>query len=258
MTLPDFPYAFYAAAVVAILLTGIVKGGFGGAAGGLAVPIMSIWVSPAVAAGVMLPILCAMDIFGMRAYKGRWSWEILRPVVTGAIVGIAIGGLVFKQLSVDGLRLIIGGIAVTFVLNNWFGLAGRLANLLKRQQAKASVKAGYFWGAVSGFTSTLAHAGGPPYAVYILSLKLDKTVIVASSALYFFIVNYTKLVPYYFLGQLNTGNLGLALLFSPLAPIGIWLGVWLHKRISEKMFYQASYTLLFCTGLKLIADGLGF
>jgi uncharacterized membrane protein YfcA len=258
MTLPDFPYAFYAAAVVAILLTGIVKGGFGGAAGGLAVPIMSIWVSPAVAAGVMLPILCAMDIFGMRAYKGRWSWEILRPVVTGAIVGIAIGGLVFKQLSVDGLRLIIGGIAVTFVLNNWFGLAGKLATLMRRQQAKASATAGYFWGAVSGFTSTLAHAGGPPYAVYILSLKLDKTVIVASSALYFFIVNYTKLVPYYFLGQLNTESLGLALLFSPLAPIGIWLGVWLHKRISEKMFYQASYTLLFCTGLKLIADGLGF
>jgi hypothetical protein len=91
-----------------------------------------------------------------------------------------------------------------------------------------------------------------------LSLKLDKTVIVASSALYFFVMNYTKLVPYYFLGQLNTENLGLALLFSPLAPIGIWLGVWLHKRISEKLFYQASYTLLFFTGLKLIADGLGF
>jgi uncharacterized protein len=258
MTLPDFPYAFYAAAAVAILLTGIVKGGFGGAAGGLAVPIMSIWVSPAVAAGVMLPILCAMDIFGVRAYKGRWSWAVVKPVLTGAMVGIGIGWLVFKRLSVDDLRLIIGGIAVTFVLNNWFGLAVKLANLIRKAPGETGRKTGYFWGTVSGFTSTLAHAGGPPYAIYILSLKLDKTVIVASSALYFFVVNYTKLVPYYFLGQLNTENLGLALLFSPLAPIGIWLGVWLHKRISEKLFYQASYTLLFFTGLKLIADGLGF
>ena len=99
-------------------------------------PIMSIWVSPAVAAGVMLPILCAMDIFGVRAYKGRWSWVVVKPVLTGAMVGIGIGWLVFKQLSVDGLRLIIGGIAVTFVLNNWFGLAGKLANLIRRPRVR--------------------------------------------------------------------------------------------------------------------------
>ena len=101
-------------------------------------------------------------------------------------------------------------------------------------------------GFFSGLTSTLAHAGGPPFAVYIYSLKLDKTLIVATSVAFFGIGNYLKLIPYFFLGQLNTANLSTALLFSPLAPLGVWLGIWLHKRISEARItsYNVCYTKL--------------
>ena len=48
----------------------------------------------------------------------------------------------------------------------------------------------------------------------------------------------------------------MALLLSPLAPLGVWLGVWLHRRVSEAVFFQASYTLLFISGVKLIYDAL--
>jgi len=113
-----------------------------------------------------------------------------------------------------------------------------------------------FWGAVSGFTSTLAHAGGPPFAIWMLPQKLDKTVLVATSVVFFLVVNYVKLVPYAWLGQLNRMNLAASLLFAPLAPLGIWLGVWLHRRVSERAFYQVSYALLFATGIKLIADAV--
>ena len=116
--------------------------------------------------------------------------------------------------------------------------------------------AGTFWGALSGFTSTLAHAGGPPFAIWMLPQKLDKTTLVATSAAFFLVVNYVKLVPYAMLGQLNTSNLTASLLFAPLAPIGIWLGVWLHRRISERAFYVISYVLLFATGVKLVWDGV--
>ena len=90
--------------------------------------------------------------------------------------------------------------------------------------------AGVFWGGASGFTSTLAHAGGPPFAVYMLPQRLDKTLLAGTSVVFFLVVNYVKLVPYAFLGQLNPGNLAAALIFAPLAPLGIWLGVWLHRR----------------------------
>jgi len=251
---PDYPLAFYPIAVAAIVLAGISKGGFGAGAGGLAVPIMSILIAPPEAAGIMLPILCAMDIFGVHAYRGRWSARHLSIMLPGAVIGVAIGAFAFGTLPVNAIRLLIGLIAVTFAVNKWFGLSERLARRLSARERTPGRVAGVIWASLSGFTSTLAHAGGPPFAVYILAQKLDKTQIVATSAVFFCAVNYLKLTPYYFLGQLHAGNLATSLLFAPLAPIGVWLGVWLHRRVSERAFYRVSYALLFATGAKLIFD----
>ena len=256
MNWPDFPLAFYPVAVVGILLSGIAKGGFGAGSGGVAVPLMSIFIMPAEAAGIMLPILCAMDLFGVHAYRGRWSAAHLRILLPGAMLGIGIGALAFGMLPVAMIRLLLGLIAVTFALNRWFRITERMAARMARQPAPPGPGAGAIWGAVSGFTSTLAHAGGPPFAIYMLPQRLDKTALVATSAVFFLVVNYVKLVPYALLGQLNAGNLTAALIFAPLAPLGIWLGVWMHRRLSEGAFYHVAYTLLFATGAKLIYDAL--
>jgi len=254
MTLPDFPPAFYPVAIVAILVTGIAKGGFGLGSGGVAVPLMSIFIAPPKAAAIMLPILCAMDLFGVHAYRGKWSRRHLFALLPGAVLGIAAGGLAFGLLPVNAIRLLLGLIAVLFALNRWFRLSERIAARLAAERGPPGRAAAVLWGGAAGFTSTLAHAGGPPFAIYILSQKLDKTTIVATSSVFFLVVNYVKLVPYAMLGQLNLGNLSASLLFAPLAPLGIWLGVWMHRRVSDAAFYQVSYTLLFLTGLKLIAD----
>ncbi len=256
MAWPDFPVGFYPVAVLAILVTGISKSGFGGGAGGIAVPLMSIFIAPPEAAGIMLPILCAMDLFGVHAYRGKASWRHLRALLPGALIGIALGGLAFGALPVDAIRLLLGIIAVTFALNRWFGLSERLAARLARAEGPPGRAAGALWGGLSGFTSTLAHAGGPPFSIWMLPQRLDKTVLVATSIVFFLVVNYAKLVPYAMLGQLNAGNLSASLLFAPLAPLGIWIGVWLHKRMTEATFYAISYALLFATGLKLVYDAL--
>ncbi len=256
--LPAFPLAFYPVAIVAILITGISKGGFGQGAGGLAVPLMSMFVAPAEAAGIMLPILCAMDIFGVHAYRNTWSRRHVRVMLPGALVGIGLGALAFGLLPTSAVRLLIGLIAVTFALNGWFRFTERIARRLAMAHDRPpGALAGAFWGGVSGFTSTLAHAGGPPFAIYMLAQKIDKTLFVGTSAVFFLIVNYTKLVPYYFLGQLNTGNLATALVFSPLAPLGVWLGVWIHRRMSQQGFLNVSFALLLATGAKLIWDAVG-
>lgn len=256
MSLPDVPLAFYPVAIIAILLTGISKGGFAGAAAGIAVPMMSLFVDPAIAAGIMLPILCAMDIFGVHAYRRHWSRAHLASLVPGALAGILLGALAFGMMSANAVRLMVGIISVAFAVNQAFAITQRIASTLAGERAPPGRIAGTFCGLASGFTSTLAHAGGPPLAIWMLAQKLDRTTIVATSVVFFLIVNYVKLVPYAFLGQLNTGNLAASLLFAPLAPAGIWLGVWLHRRISDKTFYRVSYVLLFATGVKLIWDAV--
>ena len=127
MTLPDYPSGFLVVAVLAILLTGISKGGFAGGLGGFAVPLMALYISPADAAGIMLPILCLMDLFGLHAYRNRWSRAHLRILLPGALVGIALGALTFRAITADGVRLLVGAIAIAFTLNQWLGLASRVA-----------------------------------------------------------------------------------------------------------------------------------
>ena len=100
---------------------------------------------------------------------------------------------------------------------------------------------------VSGFTSFMAHAGGPPLNVYLLPQGLEKRLFVGTAEVFFMFVNWMKLVPYALLGQFHTGNLTTSLAQAPLAPAGIWLDVWLQSRVSDRVFYGV---LLF-TGLKL-------
>jgi hypothetical protein len=244
--------AFYTAATLGILLTGIFKGGFGGGPGGIAVALMSMFVAPADAAGIVLPILCAMDIFGLLAYRGNWSRHHVRVLIPGALVGIVLGSLAFGVVPVEWVRLLIGVIAVAFALNRWFDIAQRLG----ARAGKPGRAIGFVSGAVSGLTSTMAHAGGPPLLVYLLPQRMDKTIFVGTSVVFFAIVNYLKLIPYSLLGQLSASNLGLSLLFAPLAPLGIWLGLHLERRIPEKPFYRLNYAILFATGCKLIYDAV--
>ena len=148
---------FYVVAVPAVLLSGISKGGFGGGLGILAVPLMALFVSPVHAAAIMLPILCTMDVFGLWAYRTTWDRRNLAIMVPGAIVGIVIGALTFRYFNDDMIRLLIGGIAVSFTVHHW----------LKRRPARpagreAKVVSGAAWSSVAGFTSFVAHAGGPP------------------------------------------------------------------------------------------------
>ena len=110
--------------------------------------------------------------------------------------------------------------------------------------------------AAAGFTSFVAHAGGPPVSVFLLPQRMDKTVFVGTTVMFFIVVNYVKLIPYWYLGQFGGANLGTALVLVPVALFGTWLGLWAHDKVNAKLFYRVCYTLLFVTGLKLLSDAV--
>lgn len=241
--------AFYVVAVPAVLLFGIGKGGFGGGLGIVSVPMMALVVSPAVAAAVLLPLLILMDLIGLRAYWRGWSARIVTVMLPASMVGIALGALAFGYLSDDLVRLLIGLIAIAFTLNYFLRPAAALG------AARHRPALGAFWGAVAGFTSTLAHAGGAPANFYVLPLKLDKTVFVSTMVVLFATINAIKLIPYGLLGLLRTDTLTTSLLLAPVAASGMLLGIWLHKRVNETLFYRLCYGFVLLTGLKLVWDG---
>jgi uncharacterized membrane protein YfcA len=127
----------------------------------------------------------------------------------------------------------------------------------KRPPSGASWPKGAFWSTISGFTSTIAHAGGPPIYAYLLPQRLERNLYVGTTVWFFFYVNYAKLVPYWLLGQLGAANLLTALALAPLVPVGVWLGAWLQRRVkSDRIFYQVCYWAMLAIGIRLIYDGI--
>lgn len=243
---------FYLLAVPALLITGISKGGFASGGGNLAVPAMALLVPAPQAAAITLPVLCAMDLAGLRAWWGQWSGREMRAILPGGLLGILLGALAFGFMSNNGTKLMVGLISLAFIARGlWVARRGP-----PEPAAPNAVKGG-FWGMVSGFTSTLAHAGGPPMAMYLYPLRLPRAQLAATTVVFFGVVNYVKLVPYAALGQLSATNLLTSLVLLPLAPLGVRMGVWLQGRVSDKVFYRVIYVLLGVTGAKLVMEGLG-
>lgn len=241
---------FYLCAISAVLLTGISKGGFGGALGGIAVPLMALAISPVQAAAIMLPVLCLMDWVGLKPYWRQWDNANLRIMIPSGLIGIVLGTLSFGLFSENIIRLLIGVLAVLFSLSNLTGF------VTHQRPTRPSVAKGVIWSAIGGFTSFLAHSGGPPIMMFLLPQRLDKTVYVATINLFFLVTNAIKLVPYAGLGQFSAENLNTSLLLAPLVPIGVYVGLWLHRRFDQTWFYRITQIGLFLTGLQLIYAAL--
>ncbi len=151
-------------------------------------------------------------------------------MLPGSLLGVVIGGLTFRYMNDDMIRILVGAIAILFTLYRWVG--------------------------VGGFTSVVAHGGSPPAHINLLPQRLDKRVFIGTTVILFALVDIMKLVPYALLGMLDATNLTTAALLAPVAPVGIWLGVTVQKRLPEELFYRVCYALIFLTGCRLVWQGI--
>ncbi|MGN6464006.1 MAG: sulfite exporter TauE/SafE family protein [Rhizobiaceae bacterium] len=242
---------FYAVAIPAVLLVGLSKGGFGGALGVIGVPMMALVLPPVQAAAILLPILVLMDIAALWAWRHTSrDWQTFRNMMPGALAGIGVGWLTAAVVAEAAVKLIVGLIALGFVLRwLWQKYAGR------DQPHGHNVVSGAFWGVISGFTSFVAHAGGPPYQVYALPLRQDPKLYTSTSVVFFAVMNAVKLIPYFALGELDTRNLTAAAALMPVAFIATVAGAAVVKKMRAEVFYPVTYALVFFLSLKLIWDG---
>jgi len=248
--LPQYPPEFWVCAVVSVMLIGISKAGFGAGIGVVATPLMALTIPTAAAAALLLPLLIISDLMAILRYKARFDRRNLLILVPGALFGIVIGWLFFGYFRDNEriLKLGIGILAIGFVVFQlgFYRLRGAIV------ERKSAVKAGIFWGFLSGFTSTLAHVGSPPVIVYLLPQKMPRDIYVGTTIYFFAITNIVKLIPYSQLNLLHVGNMKIVLLLLPAAFFGVWLGYRLNNWFSDIWFNRIIYGLLFLTGIQLV------
>jgi len=241
--------AFYAIAVPAVFLIGLSKGGFLGGIAILGVPLFALMIPPVQAAAILLPILIAMDVIGVWTYRKSVDKPNLFILVPAATVGVIIGWLTAAYVSESHVRLIVGLVALAFTLDHWLGIRPQTVAL-----GPNPFKGG-FWGALTGFTSFVSHAGSPPVQIYMLPQRLERTIYVGTTVWFFALVNLIKVPPYFLLGQFTKENLATTAVLLPLAPLAMALGIFLVRRVPQEPFYKIAYTCVFLVSLKLIWDG---
>ncbi len=240
---------FWAIALLAACFVGLGKGGMPVVAM-LSVPLLSLVISPVTAAGLLLPIYVVSDMFGLWAYRREFDARVLAILAPATTIGVGIGWWTAHMVSEPVVTGLVGAIGAAFALN----LLLRPGRATTPRTAQAGP--GLFWGALTGFTSFVSHAGAPPYQVYVLPLHLRKAVYAGTSTILFAYVNAIKLVPYWALGQLSLENLRVAVALMLPASVAVFAGYRLVQMLPEKLFFQIVTWALLLLSLRLIWHGI--
>lgn len=238
---------FYALAVPAVVLMGLAKGGFSGV-GAVSMPLLALAVSPVQAAAILLPILIVQDVVSVWAFRRDWDRRVLAIMLPGAAAGILAGYLLAAQVSAAAVLGVLGAISILFAAQRlWMMRGGRV-----QAPADSPAAVGVLFGAVSGFTSQIAHAGAPPFQMWVLPRGLPPKTLVGTTAIFFATINWLKVPAYAALGQFTPQNLATVAVLLSVAIASTFAGVWLVKRVQAERFYVLIYGLMIPVGAHLI------
>ena len=239
---------FYAVSIPAVILLGISKSGFGAGFGSLAVPLMALAVTVPQAAAILMPVLLVLDCMGLAVYRRDFDWRLLKFLVPFGLLGTVVGTFLFRSLDAKLVAGVVGVCTLVF-------LAQRVLFPPRADSPPPPKWLGALLTTTAGFTSFVAHSGGPPVNAYVLPLRLPPVVFAATMSVFFFAINVAKWIPYGWLGLLDSRNMATSLALLPFAPIGVFIGVKVARRIPAVLFYRLITIGMLLTGLKLVWDG---
>ena len=215
-------------------------------------PIMTLVIDPISAAAILLPLFIVQDAVGVWAFRRTVDWTMLAWTLPGAMLGTFLGWLMAANVSVWVVEAAVGAIAVAFGAHRLLAMRGNAPKLSNHQHDAV----GLFWGGLSGFTSQVALAGGPPFQIWALSRNLPRDIFVGTTALFFAAINWLKVPAFFALGQFTARNATLSLILLPVALASTFAGVWLVRRISAERFLTAINLLMIAVGVKLLWKAL--
>jgi uncharacterized membrane protein YfcA len=246
--MPDI--SVLAVAACGVCLIAFMKGAFGGGFAIIGIPLLSLVMDPLAAGTLLAPLFVVMDACALYYWRpDTWSKIDLLWMLPGLAAGIGLGFLTLKVADGHAIAILMAAI-ILFYIALWLKGGGRILER-PRQGAKA-----LFAGTASGISSMVAHSGGPPAAMYLLTLGLPKAVYAGTLSTFFAVGNALKAGPWLVIGRPTVDLWILMGLCLPVIPLGVWAGYRLHERLNQQQLYRLCYALLFVTALKLLWDGL--
>jgi uncharacterized membrane protein YfcA len=243
------PYTL-AICLVAIFALAFMKGAFGGGLAALGIPLISLVMDPISAGALMAPLFIVMDVFAFRYWKpATWSRQDLAWLIPPMVAGIGAGWWLISRMSPHWVAIVIAVVTLGFAAQ-WF-IGGSRIVVRPRARWKALLAGG-----TSGVTTMVAHTGGPPVAIYLLSVGLSKSIYAGTTSMYFTVANAVKVGPWLMLGHPDAKLWLLILACTSVVPVGVWVGWRLHQRLDQRQLYSLCYILLVLTSFKLLWDGL--
>ncbi|MBS3927291.1 MAG: sulfite exporter TauE/SafE family protein [Sphingomonadales bacterium] len=238
-------------AALAVAVLGLAKGGFAGL-GALATPLMALALPPVTAAAILLPVLLVQDVVSVWSYRKSWSGWIIGWMLPGALLEVVLASVFAASVPEAGVLAALGLITLLFGFYRlWAERGGRIVAASNSPGWVGSV-----FGLACGFTSQIAHAGGPPFQMWVTPRKLPHEVFVGTSSITFAAINWMKVPSYMALGSFNREVLTAAALLMPLAIAATFAGVWLVRRLDSARFYTLVYLLMIALGTRLVWQGL--
>lgn len=244
---------FYFVGLSTIFVIAVGKGAFGGGLAVLGIPLLSLVMSPIDAAIIVAPITVLTDLFALGSYRlDGASRPDVKWFIPAMLVGLSLGYFFFVLVDPKYVNVGIGLVTFAFAAD-WFLRTrnGPDAGERKFSRPLAALSGGAF-----GFTSFVAHSGGPVLAAYLLYRGLNKTLYVGTAIVIFALVNLLKLFPYLLLGWARPTALVHAALLAPAVPAGVWLGAYFHKKLNQRSLFFWCYLILLLASAKLLFDAL--
>lgn len=242
---------YWIVACVAAFLMGLSKGGVPMIAM-LSVPLMSLFMHPAMAAGLLLPIYNLADLYAIFLFRRSFSARNLKIMLPGAVVGILMGYFAVSYVSGDLVKLLVAGIGLSYLVR---AMRNRFSKV-EVPPRPADVPRGVFWGSLAGLTSYISHAGGPPFQTYVLPQKLDKMVYLGTTTIFFSVVNLLKVPPFILAGQITWDSAAQAVWLAPFALAGAWSGAFISRILPDRIFFIIIEIALAVVLFKLVYEVL--
>jgi len=222
-------YADVLLIVMVAIFTGMSKTGVHGA-GMISVPLLAKVFGGQASSGILLPILCLADIMGVWYYHRHASWSHLKKLFPWAVVGTILGTIVGGMIDDHTFKVIMAIIiVVSVVIMIWL------------EQHKEEVPH-YSWfaaltGTAGGFTSMVGNLAGSVMAVYFLAMRLPKNAFIGTTAWFFMVINWFK-IPFHVWSwhTITWNSFFLNLTTLPFIVLGAILGVWVVKKLEEKIY----------------------